>query len=82
MYLCLVEAHFKKINILSHARLLRMRLTSVELRGVTLHEKLSFPLRIFSINVTKFAVSCGFGTSTGEILNGKLHFFGAVLSKS
>ena len=27
----------------------------------TLHKKLSFPLRISSINVTKSAVSCGFG---------------------
>ena len=25
------------------------------------HKKLSFPLRISSINVTKAAVSCGFG---------------------
>ena len=26
-----------------------------------LHKKLSFPLRISSVNVTKYAVSCGFG---------------------
>ena len=28
---------------------------------LTLHKKLSFPLRISSVNVTKSAVSCGFG---------------------
>ena len=39
-----------------------------------LHKKRSFPLRISSVNVTKSAVSCGFGHITEEILNGKLHF--------
>ena len=28
---------------------------------VSLHEKLSFPLRISSVNMTKFAGKCGFG---------------------
>ena len=28
---------------------------------LTLHKKWSSPLRIYSVNVTKFAVSCGFG---------------------
>ena len=28
---------------------------------MTLHKKWSFPLRISSLNVTKFAISCGFG---------------------
>ena len=30
-------------------------------RNITLHKKWSFPLRISSVNVTKFAVSCRFG---------------------
>ena len=40
----------------------------------TLHQKLSFPLRISSVNVTKSAVSCGFGHIYYEILNEMLHF--------
>ena len=36
-----------------------------------LHKKISFSLRISSVNVTKPAVSCLFGH---EILNGKIHF--------
>ena len=39
----------------------------------TLHQKLSFPLRISSVNVTKSAVSCGFGHIYYEI-NEMLHF--------
>ena len=35
-------------------------------------QKLSFPLRIYSVNVTKSAVPF-----TEEILNKKLHFFAA-----
>ena len=27
----------------------------------TQHKKLSFPLKIYSVNVTKFAETCGFG---------------------
>ena len=38
-----------------------------------------FVLRISSVNVTKSAVSCGFGHISGEIFNGKLYFC-AVLS--
>ena len=34
----------------------------------------SFPLRIYSVNVTKSARNCGLVTFTEEILNGKLHF--------
>ena len=30
-------------------------------RHVTLHKKWSFPLKISSVNVTKSAISCGFG---------------------
>ena len=30
-------------------------------RPIALHKKWSFPLGIFSVNVTKYAVSCGFG---------------------
>ena len=30
-------------------------------KTVTLHQKCSFPLMISSVNVTKSAVSCGFG---------------------
>ena len=35
----------------------------------SLHKKWSFPLRIFSVNVTKSAVSFGFRSFTKEILN-------------
>ena len=45
-----------------------------------LRKKLSFPLRISTVNAIKSA-----GNSTGEILNGKLHFLrsvrGCVFSK-
>ena len=34
---------------------------TIDFNKQTLHKKLSFSLRISSINVTKFAVSCGFG---------------------
>ena len=37
-----------------------------------LHKKCSFPLRIFSVNLTTF---------TEKILNGKLHFFCSELDK-
>ena len=37
----------------------------------------SFPLRISSENVTKSAVSSGFGNITGEILNGDFFLYGA-----
>ena len=40
----------------------------------TLHKKLSFPVRISSVNVTKSSVPCGFGHIYWKILNGKLHF--------
>ena len=38
-------------------------------------QKWSFPLRISSVNLTKFAGKCGFGHITGEILIGKPHFY-------
>ena len=38
------------------------------------HKKRSFPLRISSVNVTKYAVFCGLVIFTEEVLNGKLHF--------
>ena len=47
-----------------------------------MHKKRSFPLRISSVNVTKFAVSCGFVTFTEEILTGKLHFCCSVIKIS
>ena len=34
----------------------------------------TFPLRIYSVNVTKSTVSCGLVTFTEEIFNRKLHF--------
>ena len=40
----------------------------------SMHKNWSFPLKISSVNVTKFTVSCGFVTFTEEILNEKLHF--------
>ena len=36
----------------------------------------------FIVNVTKFAVSCGFCHITEEILNGKLDFFAVLVSKN
>ena len=40
----------------------------------TLHKKWSFPLRISSLNVTKFALSCGFGDIYWRHPYRKLHF--------
>ena len=40
----------------------------------SLHKKWSFPLRISSVNVTKFAGNCGFGHICRRNLNGKLYF--------
>ena len=47
---------------------------------VVLHKKWSFPLRIFSVNVTKFAVS-DLVTFTEEIYNGKVHILCNVENK-
>ena len=44
-------------------------------RMLTLHKRWDFPWRIFSVNVTKSAVSCGLVTFTEEIQNRKRHFF-------
>ena len=38
-----------------------LRLTTKRLKGFSLHEKQSFPLKISSLNVTKSAENCGFG---------------------
>ena len=46
--------------------------------SISLHKKWNFPLRIPSVNVTKPAVSCGFGQIYGKILNGKLPFLCSV----
>ena len=43
--------------------------------NVSLHKKLSFPLRISSLNVTKLDLV----TFTEKILNDKLHFLRSVL---
>ena len=40
----------------------------------TLHKKISLPLGISSVYLTKSAENCGFGHITEEILNGNLHF--------
>ena len=40
----------------------------------TLHKKVSLPLRVSSVNVTRSARNCGFGHITKEICNGK-HYF-------
>ena len=45
---------------------------------MALHKKLSFPLRIPSVNVDKSDLV----TFTEEILNGKLHFFSVDRSLS
>ena len=45
--------------------------------SLSLHRKLSFPLQISSVNVTK--VSCGLVTFTEEILDGKLYLMCSVL---
>ena len=51
-----------------------MRPKDWKYKGVqTMHKKLSFSLRISSVNVTESARNCGFG-HTEEILNGKVHF--------
>ena len=55
---------FKERNLLQYSELLQTHCT----------KKRSFPLRISSVNVTKFAVSCGFGQTYYEILNAKPHF--------
>ena len=46
--------------------------------AIPLLKKKSFPLRFYSVNVTKPAVSADFITFTEEILNGKLHFLCSV----
>ena len=43
-----------------------------------LHKKWSFPLRIYSVNVSKPQFPADLVTFTEEILNGKLHFFCSV----
>ena len=50
----------------------------VSISFMTLHQKWSFPLRISSVNVTKFATNCGFGHIHWRNLNGKLHFLCSV----
>ena len=39
-----------------------------------LHKKISFPLKIFSVNMTKSVFLADLVTITKEILNGNLHF--------
>ena len=48
------------------------------LQLLTLHKKLSFPLRISSVNVTKSAGTVDLVTLSEEILNRKLHFLCSV----
>ena len=43
--------------------------------STNMHKKWSFPLRISSVSVAKFAGKWGFGQFTKEILNGKLYIF-------
>ena len=50
-------------------------------KGITLHKKWSFQLRISSINVTKSVVSCGFGHIYWRTLKWKTSFFCAVLKE-
>ena len=50
----------------------------VKIVTITLHKKWSFPLRIFSVNVTKPQFPADFLTFTEEILNEKLHFLCSV----
>ena len=45
----------------------------------TLHKKLSFPLRICSVNVAKSQFPADLVTCTEEILNGKLHFCAVII---
>ena len=44
----------------------------------TLHNKWSFPLRIFSVNVTQSAVSANLVALNEELHSGKLHFLCSV----
>ena len=48
---------------------------------LTLHKKWSFPLTMSSVNVTKSAVSCGFGRIYWRSPNGKLHFSCSVIDR-
>ena len=41
----------------------------------SLHKKRSFPLSISTVNVTKSPETADLVTFTGEIANGKFHFF-------
>ena len=68
----LLEILKKKLNIFFKLNICRKQWSV----PVTLHKNLSFPLRIFFINVTKSA-----GIFTEEILNGNLHFLCNVVSK-
>ena len=45
---------------------------------ITFHCTWSFPLMISSVNVTKSAISCGFGHIYWRNLNGRLHFLCSV----
>ena len=49
-------------------------------QSMLLYKKWSFPLRIFSVNVTKPADPADLFTFTEELLNGKLHFLCSVAS--
>ena len=51
-----------------------LKLKSLKTLKIHTAKKLSFQLRISSVNVTKSVVSCGFVTFTEETLNGKLYF--------
>ena len=47
----------------------------------TLHKKWTFPLRIFSVNVTKSAVCCGFGHIYWRNPDWETSFFSSVFRK-
>ena len=81
----MIDSFFSKVPGLHSAILPEKEVISEH----SLNKNEVFPLRISSINVTKSAVSCGFGHVHGrnperknlkkseEILNGKLHFLGS-----
>ena len=67
--ICKDKKTFEKLHADTKSRLKKYFIQ----KNLTLHEKWNFSLRISSVNLTKFAVSCRLVTFTEEILYRKLH---------
>ena len=50
--------------------------------GICTAKKIKFSIKDSTVNVTKSAFPADLVTFTGEILNGKLHFWGSVENKN